>query len=205
MKRHRRTAPGRGRPPKFGRPSTVVALTLPHDVLDHLRTLHRDPGWAIVQLVEAAIGQRPPSKSPTQIAELVHLPGRRALIVVAPRAFKHLRGVSLIPLADGRAFLAFDHGAGLADLEVAICDRLEEAPPRSTEREELEQMRNLVRGWRRTRGVSFRTKSIILAEGATDTPRAPLARLRDTREASPNRRGSLPTRGGSTRRRGPQR
>jgi hypothetical protein len=30
----------------------VVALTLPEEVLDALRTVRRDPGWAIVRLVE---------------------------------------------------------------------------------------------------------------------------------------------------------
>ena len=52
----RRVSSGRGRPPKFGRPSQVVALTLPQDVLHALRTVHRDLGWAIVRLVESSLG-----------------------------------------------------------------------------------------------------------------------------------------------------
>jgi hypothetical protein len=182
MRSRKGRAVSRGRPPKFGRPSAVVALTLPHDVLDHLRTLHRDPGWAIVQLVESLVGgERSASKAAIELAELVHLPGGRALIVVEPRAFKRLRGVSMIPLADGRAFLAFDQGASLADLEVAICDRLEETTNRSQEREELTQLRDLVRGWRRNREITFRTKSIIVAEGYYGK-RAPLSRLRGAKE-----------------------
>jgi hypothetical protein len=42
----------RGRPQKFGRPSQVVALTLPEDVLRGLRKIHHDLGWAIVALFE---------------------------------------------------------------------------------------------------------------------------------------------------------
>jgi len=169
----------RGRPPKFGRPSQVVALTLPEEVLDALRTLHQDPGWAIVQLVEpilSAGARRRRPKGPAALAELVHLPGRRALIVVQPQVFTRLGGVSTIPLADGRAFLAFDHAGGLADLEVAILDQLEVAPARSVERTQLMQVRDILRAWRRNPGLVFRTKSIIVVEGAGGE-RRPLATL----------------------------
>lgn len=156
-----------GRPQKFGRPAQVVALTLPDEVLDALRTLHRDPGWAIVQLVDRILSndahRRQPT-SPAALAELVHLPGRHALILVQPQVFRRLRGVSTIPLADGRAFLAFDHPGALADLEVSILDRLEVAPARSAERTQLMQVRDIVRGWRRDFRLAFRTKSIIVVE-----------------------------------------
>lgn len=171
----------RGRPTKFGRPSQVVALTLPKEVLDALRTLHPDPGWAIVKLVEPILGdsahrRRPTSSAP--LAELVHLSGRRALIVVQPQVFARLRGVSTIPLADGRAFLAFDQGGGLADLEVAILDQLEVQPARSAARTQLMQVRDLVRAWRRDTGLVFRTKSIIVLEGAVGVERRPLTALK---------------------------
>ena len=170
----------RGRPPKFGRPSQVVALTLPEEVLDALRTLHQDPGWAIVQLVEPILtdgGHRRRPTTPAPLIELVHLPGRRALIVVQPEVFARLRGVSTIPLADGRAFLAFDHAGGLADLEVAVLDQLEVAPPRSAERARLTQVRDVLRAWRHDPGLVFRTKSIIVVEGVVGVERRPLAAL----------------------------
>jgi hypothetical protein len=113
-----------------------------------LGTLHRDPGWAIVQLVERHLSagqRRPQSKRAAALAELVHLSKRRALIVVHPEAFKRLRCVSTIPLTDGRALLAFDHRGGLADLEVAILDQMEVAPARSSERAQLIQARDIVR------------------------------------------------------------
>jgi len=40
---------GGGWPPKFGRASQVVALTLPRDVLDSLGTFHRGPGSALIR------------------------------------------------------------------------------------------------------------------------------------------------------------
>jgi hypothetical protein len=174
-----RQAARRGRPPKFGRPSRVVALTLPKEVLDALGMLHRDPGWAIVQLVEPILRDRPYRRRarPPALVELVHLPGRRSLIVVQPQAFTPLRGVSTIPLADGRAFLAFDHSGGIADLEVAILDQLEITPARSPERKRLMRVRDIVRAWRHDPGLVFRTKSIIVAEGPSAGACRPLATL----------------------------
>ncbi|HSF05359.1 MAG TPA: hypothetical protein VLG10_06160 [Methylomirabilota bacterium] len=187
----------RGRPPKFGRPSQVVALTLPEEVLEALRTLHQDPGWAIVQLVEPILGEgghRRRATGPAPLIELVHLPGRRALIVVQPEVFARLRGVSMIPLADGRAFLAFDHAGGLADLEVAVLDQLETAPPKSAERARLMQVRDILRAWRHDSGLVFRTKSIIVVEGVVGVERRPLAALQALDgEAEPRRGGSAPT------------
>lgn len=175
-----RQAARRGRPPKFGRPSQLVALTLPEEVLDALGTLHRDPGWAIVQLVEPILRDSPnrrPPRPPAALVELVHLPGRRSLIVVQPQAFTPLRGVSTIPLADGRAFLAFDHAGGIADLEVAILDQLEVTPARSPERKRLMRVRDIVRAWRHHPGLVFRTRSIIVVEGVGAVARRPLATL----------------------------
>jgi hypothetical protein len=178
----RRGSASRGRPPKFGRRSQVVALTLPQDVLDSLRTLHPDPGWAIVQLVESTLGdgaaKRPP-KEATALVELAHLPGKRGLILVQPKLFKRLRGVSTLPLADGRAFLAFDQAQGLADLEVAILDTLEGIPPDSGQHAQLMQIRDILRAWRRDPGLAFKTKSIIVVEGTAAVQRRPLAPPRE--------------------------
>jgi hypothetical protein len=158
----------------------VVALTLPKEVLDALRMLHRDPGWAIVQLVEPILRDGPYRRRPrpsAALVELVHLPGRRSLIVVQPQALTPLPGVSTIPLSDGRAFLAFDHSGGIADLEVAILDQLEVTPARSAERKRLMRVRDIVRAWRQDPGLVFRTKSIIVAEGAGAGACRPLATL----------------------------
>jgi hypothetical protein len=171
----------RGRPPKFGRPSQVVALTLPDEVLDTLRTLHRDLGWAIVQLVEQTLGDgshRQLPGRPAALAELAHLPGRRSLIVVQPEVFTQLRGVATIPLTDGRAFLAFDHSGGLAELEVALLDRLEATPVKGLERTRLLLARDIVRAWRHDARLVFRAKSIIVGEGLVGVERRPLSSLK---------------------------
>ena len=152
--------------------------------------MHHDLAWAIVGLVERAS----PGKADTEVremalppAELVHLPGSRALIVVQPDVFDGLRGVSTIPLAEGRAFLAFDGRGGIADLEVAILDRIDELPPRSDQRRRLRMVRDLVREWRRESGLVFRTPHIIVAEGRARGERKPLPGP----EGARRRRGNL--------------
>ena len=176
---------GRGRPPKFGRPSQVIALTLPNDVIDALRSVHRDLGWAVVRLVESMlagrVAARPAPPAAVPLAELVHLPGKRALIVVQPQVFKRLHGISTIPLADGRAFLALDHGNGFADLELAILDMLEASRGSSRLRGQLTELRDVIRAWRRDRGLAFRAKSIIVVETGARVERRPLGALHDIR------------------------
>jgi hypothetical protein len=170
----------RGRPPKFGSPSQVVALTLPEEVLEALSTLNPDPGWAIVELVRPMLHagkKRPRIQAETAVAELAHLPGRRSLIVVQPHVFSSLRGVSVIPLADGRAFLAMDGAGGIADLELAILDQLETTPATSPEHRGLVQARDVIRKWRTDPSIVVRTKSIIVVEGPRSVPRVPLTNL----------------------------
>jgi hypothetical protein len=174
----------RGRPPKFGRPSQLVALTLPDDVLASLRTIHHDLAWAIVRLVESRLIHRKAPQRPTPaLAELVHLPGRRGLIVVQTNVFGRLRGISMIPLADGRAFLAFDQPAGLADLEVAVLDRLALIAAAGAERQQLTQILETVRDWRRHRRFVFRTKSIIVVESFARVESGSLGTLSKQRQS----------------------
>jgi hypothetical protein len=176
----------------------VVALTLPDDVLVALRSVHHDPGWAIVRLVESTVrepGLTAAPRTARPLAELVYLPGGRALIVVEPQPFKRLRGVATIPLADGRAFLAFENAGGLADLELALVDALEKTPTASRSRAPLAEIRGIVRGWRRHPKLAFRTRSIIVVEGIVEGPWRPLAPLK--RDA--------PTPRASSRRRRPRR
>jgi hypothetical protein len=83
-------------------------------------------------------------------------------------------------LADGRAFLAFDEPAGLANLEVAILDKLERLPTSGTERARLAEILDTVRRWRRDRGLVFRTKSIIVVESSGPVERGSLGPLSKT-------------------------
>lgn len=168
--------PRRGRPPKFGRPAQLVTLTLPDDVVAQLRQMGPDLGWAVVKLCERASksdrreGVRP-------IADLVQLPSKRALILVKPEIFRNLSGVAVIPLADGRGFLALEPGRGVAELEIAVLDRLESGSVPEAERAGLLTMRSLLRKWRQD-GIRFHARSIIVAERSPEgfTPE-PLSEL----------------------------
>ncbi len=160
--------PTRGRPPKFGRPAKAIILTLPDNVLEWLRTLHTDPAWAIVLLHER-FGSRSTGRDTTASSqpELVQLSGKRALIVVNPMILRRLEGVSIVPLADGRALIALDPGKGVADLELAILDRMERLPGESEERAELVRLRQAMRRWRSAEGLRFQMRSIIIVEQPT--------------------------------------
>jgi len=149
----------RGRPPKFGRTADLVSFTLPRDVITWLESIDDDPAWAIVRLHERLTKQR---DSQVQVAQLVRFPGKRALILVNPDLFGKVPGVSLIPLADGRAFLALDHGKGVADLELAVLDHLEDPATETRQRDALKRLRTLLKQWRQE-GIQFEPRSIIVA------------------------------------------
>ncbi|MCC7417647.1 MAG: hypothetical protein IT176_10940 [Acidobacteria bacterium] len=152
----------RGRPSKFGRPSQVVALTLPEEVVRGLRRVHADLAWAIVNLFE----KRPPGPADEDQAdaELVTIADRRSLIVVNRRLFKTLPGIQIIPLHGDRAFLALDAGRGMADLELAVIDRLEAPAIEARERKALTAFRTQLRKWRHDRTLRFHTRAIIVVE-----------------------------------------
>jgi outer membrane translocation and assembly module TamA len=131
---------------------------LPDDVLVWLKTLHNDPAWAIVKLHEQAVRRR----RPVALAELVQLPERRALIMVNAQVLSHIPGVAVIPMSDGRGLLALDPGRGVADLELAVIDRLDATRLAPTEREALTALRDRLREWRQ-QGVVFESRAIIVA------------------------------------------
>jgi hypothetical protein len=145
----------------------LLALTLPHDVLAALRRIHPDPAWAIVLLHEKVAKTQHRAPSPAKPAiELAELSPRSALIVVDPQTVRSVPGMSVVPVASGRAFLAFDEGRGLADLELAIIEQLQDPKVSRTAREEMNALRRQVRDWRRGRGFRVSKRSIILVERA---------------------------------------
>jgi len=162
----------RGRPPKFGRPARLLAVTLPDDVVVWLQEINPDPAWAIVSLFEQQ-HRRPPAR---EIAhpdvQLVEVGPRRALIVVPQSAFVALPGVSVVPLSAGRAFLALEPGKGIAELELAVVDRLEESDLDGSEARILTSLRRHLREWRQDKTLNFSARSIIVVERA----RRPAAR-----------------------------
>ncbi len=182
MKRSRsatQPASKRGRPQKFGRPSQLVAVTLPDDVIAALQSLDADLGWAIVRLTEAA-GHGSASSVPAEARppiELARLPRGRGLILVRAASLREIPDISLIPLSDGRAFLALSGDSGIAELELKLLDRLEALPRDSSEAKELSAMRAQLRVWRQAPHLRFRSMSIIVAEGVSDPRAARLSKL----------------------------
>jgi hypothetical protein len=151
----------RGRPSKFGRPSRVVALTLPDDVVRGLRKVHTDLGWAIVGMFEKTPSRHIVSNEID--AELVTIGERKSLIVVNREMFKDMPGIQVVPLHDDKAFLALDLGRGMTDLEIAVLDRLDRAVDRD-ERKALSKLRSQLKSWRNDRGLQFHTRAIIVVE-----------------------------------------
>jgi hypothetical protein len=155
----------RGRPPKFGRPARVVALTLPDEVVAGLKRIDADIAWAVVRLYEREARRRPATHPERTVAELVRIADRRSLIVVNRAEFTRLPGVTMVPVSSTRAFLALEPGLGMSELELAVTDRLDEDAVDDRERRALTRLRAQLRRWRRDRGLRFHTRAIIEVEG----------------------------------------
>jgi hypothetical protein len=154
----------RGRPPKFGRPARVVAITLPEDVVRGLKRVHTDLGWAIVRLFQQRAQRAVPRRREGGDSELVNVSNGRSLIVVNRNVFKELPGINMIPLHGDRAFLALDREAGVADLELAVADRLAKPSVGERERTALAGLRAQLRRWRRDPALRCQIRSIIVIE-----------------------------------------
>ncbi len=154
----------RGRPSKFGRPSQVVALTLPDDVVRGLRKIDPDVGWAIVTLFEKSPARASAESDAQPDVERVTIADRRSLIVVNRAVIRHLKGVNIVPLHGDRAFLALDAGRGMTDLELAVIDSLDDPLIELRERKALHTLRAQLRAWRHDRTLRFHTRSIIVVE-----------------------------------------
>lgn len=156
-----------GRPKKYGRPARLLAVTLPEQVIDILKETHADPGWAIVSLVERAAPQVDRELAPP--VQLVHVGQGQSLIVVNAAVMAALPEFHMIPLSDRQAFLAFEPGRGLADLEVAVRDRLERKSLRASDRDVLEALKHQLRRWRTDGRHVLETRTIVLVSETADT------------------------------------
>ena len=152
---------GPGRPPKYGRPSHAVTLTLPEDVLARLRAVDGDLGRAIVTLTEHNGRPRARAVRPAEIAAY----GSHAVIIVNPaNVLKRLPGVQLVPVGNGRALISLDHRNSISQLELDLRDSLERPHVNRYERETLETIANILRRTRRSRGISLEERTIIVLE-----------------------------------------
>lgn len=152
---------GPGRPPKYGRPSRAVTLTLPEDILRRLAAVHADVGQAIVNLVE----DRPtPRVHLRRAAELASY-GNHAVIVVTPiKALTRLAGVQLIPVGNGRALISLQAPNSIPQLELNLRDAMASARPGHPERETLEAIAEILREARLSRTVRLEERTIIVIE-----------------------------------------
>ena len=162
----------RGRPPKFGRPSQVVALTLPEEVIAGLRTIDADLAWAVVRMFEGETRRAPAAPADRTVVRLVGVADRRSLIVVSRAEFTRLPGVMMIPVSATRAFLALEPGLGMSDLELAVTDRLDDGTIDERERKALTRLRAQLRRWRRDRALRFHTRAIIEVEQLSSARRS---------------------------------
>jgi hypothetical protein len=154
----------RGRPPKFGRPAKLVAVTLPNDVVAWLEAVDRDLGRAIVRIHDEALHREGRPSWPEQpTAALVDVGDGRSLIVVGPGLVKGLAGVAAIPLGVGRAFLALEPSWTMADLELSVVDAVERATAGAGERDALLRFREQLRAWRTDHSVMLEPRAIIVA------------------------------------------
>ena len=157
----------RGRPPKFGRPARLVALTLPEDTIQGLKGIDTDLAKAVVALVDRTQGRTTAMNTDWDApVSLAHVNDGRALIVIDPKIFGDIPGCAVIPLSEGRAFLALDPGRTLADLELSVADLLDDDTIAPEQREALGTLRQSLREWRRDESLSFHTRSIVLVQRA---------------------------------------
>jgi hypothetical protein len=143
-----------------------VALTLPEDTIQGLKDIDADLAKAVVSLVDRTQGRTTPPVSGDWNApvSLAHVDDGRALIVIDPKMFREIPGCAVIPLSEGRAFLALDQGGTLADLELSVADLLEDGTMAPEQRDALTALRQSLREWRRDDSLSFHTRSIVLVE-----------------------------------------
>src|SRR5262245_21742630 len=154
---------GPGRPPKYGRPSHAITVTLPEDVLTRLKGLDADLGRAIVALVEQRDRRKlaSPQIAPAHIASY----GNHAVIVVNPaKALKRLPGVQLVPAGNGQSLISLEEPNSISRLELNIGDALEAPDISDAERQTLEAIAGILRRARRSRGMTLKERSIIVLE-----------------------------------------
>lgn len=140
-------------------------MTLPEDVIEALRERDSDLARAIVAL--ASVGGRTKAVKPrTSPVGLAKVAPRRYLITVDPEVVKRLPGCQFVPFGPGTAFLALEPGHGLADLILAVGDRLDEPGLDATEKRALRSLQVALRRWRTESGASYEIRSIVVLQRA---------------------------------------
>jgi hypothetical protein len=139
----------RGRPLKFGRPSTLLAVKVPQETVAALRRLDPDLGRAIVALASREKRRQPPPlTAATPLLKLVRLHRDHFVIVVDRRRLPSLPGIAMVPVSEADALLAFQGAGALFELELTLRDALDEEGISAERRQALADARQQVRMWR---------------------------------------------------------
>ena len=152
---------GPGRPPKYGRPSRAVSITLPEDVLVRLSALDPDLGSAIVRLVER---MSKPHERAARLAEVATYGSHAVIVVNATKTLKRLPGVQLVPIGNGRALISLEHPHSIAQFELNVRDEAASSQKNSVERRTLEVVCEILRDARRSPNVTVAERTIIVLE-----------------------------------------
>jgi hypothetical protein len=156
----RAAANRRGRPRKFSRPSRAITLTLPEDTIAALRAVDRDLSRAVVRVVQPLEQDVP--RSPAELAEY----GSRAVILVSPsRTLIERTGAELVPLADGRALIAFDDKMTVSQFELRLLDALADPKLDEGDRETFVALTKILGGPRRSGRGQVGHRNIIVFQG----------------------------------------
>jgi hypothetical protein len=152
---------GRGRPPKFGRPSRPVTITLPEDVIARLSAIDADLGHAIVSVLE-----RNPkiARVSRRSAELSNYGANAVIVVIPVRALKQLPGVQLVPIGQNRALISLDRPYSVSRLELDVRDILVREGVKGVERQTLEAIAEILRRARLSKTVRLEERTIIVLE-----------------------------------------
>lgn len=161
----RAAATRRGRPRKFSRPARAVTLTLPEDTITALRAVDRDLSRAVVRVVQPLEQDLP--RLPAELAEF----GDRAVILVAPsRTITERTSAELVPLADGRALLAFDDKTTVSQFELQLLDALADPTLDDIDRETFSALIEILGGTRRSGRAQVGRRNIIVFHGLDAAP-----------------------------------
>jgi hypothetical protein len=147
----------RGRPRKFSRPARAITLTLPEDTIATLRAIDRDLGRAIVRVVQPLEKEQPrPS------AELATFGNKSVILVTPSRALTERTGAELVPLADGRALIAFDDQTTVPQFELRLLDALADPTLPPDERATFSAVAEILGTTRRSERSEVRQRNIIV-------------------------------------------
>lgn len=180
----------RGRPRKFNEPSRAVTLTLPEAVIERLAAIDRDLSRAVAEVVgrPAASSGRRAASTGRRSAELSVF-GDHAVITVTPtRALERRAGIDLVPLPDGRALISFDQPTTISDLELLLCDALDDRTLLDEDRHVFEGIAAILKEARRSEDVALLHRSIIVLRSSPQRrvtvaiPRGASSAKRSTRQ-----------------------